>query len=490
VNLAGKVSTRPDGSAPAASDEFLYVVTPKHDGGRSKWTCRWSGGPVVVGQSCTVSETDGEPWALGVGGESAVAASAIYAGLDPTGTRDSTAALQAFLYTAAVAGRGSIPAGIYRFSNLTIPSTSGDEGGCIIDGAGRKRTTLVCTAASGFGVTFGDGGTFTTNGQEIRNLTIAGNASAAGAVKFFGTRECAIRKVYIHGFTNASAVGVLIDSADHNYFNEIEGCWFENNETHLKLAGSGGIGANSNYIFHNRFETPSGSYAIVIDGGATNRITENEFGSAMDVGVRFENTAGTIYNQVSQNQFDGPTKAWEIAAGGAVTDTDLLFNSGTTAIDASTDGGFRTTRRDRMTEQAHAQVYNTIDQNVANGLATLTWDAEQYDPNGMHDTGSDTERFTIADAGKYRFSLNVAFAPNATGVRGVRVTKNGTATILGETVANAVAGGDFTQLSLCEVAELAAGDYILARSYQTSGGALAVKGGLSPGSRFSVERVA
>ena len=49
-----------------------------------------------------------------------------------------------------------------------------------------------------------------------------------------------------------------------------------------------------------------------------------------------------------------------------------------------------------MTEQANAQVYNTIDQNVANGLATVTWDAEQYDPNGMHDTGSNTERFTIA----------------------------------------------------------------------------------------------
>jgi hypothetical protein len=404
------------------------------------------------------------------------------------GTTDDTEAIQDALNDNV--GRVFFPPGTYNYTNLTIPTTSGNEGGLIVEGAGRYRTRLVCTAPSGFGFTFGDSGTFTTNGQEIRNLSLTGNANCAGAVKFFGTRECAIRKVYIHGFTNASAVGVLIDSADHNYFNEIEGCWFENNEAHLKLAGSGGIGANSNYIFHNRFETPSGSYAIVIDGGATNRITENEFGSAMDVGVRFENTAGTIYNQVSQNQFDGPTKAWEIAAGGAVTDTDLLFNSGTTAIDASTDGGFRTTRRDRMTEQAHAQVYNTIDQSVANGLATLTWDSESYDPNGLHNTGSNTERFTIADAGKYRFSLNLTFAANATGVRGVRVTKNGTATILGETVANAVAGGDFTSLSLCEVAELAAGDYILARTYQTSGGALDVKGALAPGSRFSIERVA
>ena len=125
-----------------------------------------------------------------------------------------------------------------------------------VRGAGRYLTRLVCTAASGFGITFGDSGAFTTNGQEIRNLSLTGNANCAGAVKFFGTRECAVRKCYIHGFTHAAASAVLIDSADHNYFNEIEGCWFKNNEAHLKLAGSGGVGANSNYIFHNRFEDP------------------------------------------------------------------------------------------------------------------------------------------------------------------------------------------------------------------------------------------
>lgn len=410
-----------------------------------------------------------------------------YPGLDPTGVTDSTATLQDFFNDVAAHGRGLIPNGIYKFTNLTVPSTEGDEGGCIIEGVSRKRTTLICTATTGFGITFGDGAGFTTVAQEIRNLTIAGNANCDGAIEYLGARDCAIRKAYIHGFTNASAVGVLYEAAHHNYFNEIESCWFGNSRAHVRLNGSGGIGGNSNYIFHNHFETPSsgGSYAIIVDGGATNRITENEFGSTMAVGVRFENNANAINNQVSQNQFDGPTKAWEIA-GSSVVDTDLLWNSGAAAILASTNSGTRTTHRDRLTEQANAQVNNSVAQSVG-GLQTLTWDTAQYDPSGMH---SASDRFTIAVAGKYRFSVNISFDANATAERGVRVCKNGTATILGEISAVAVTAGSYTQLSLCEVTTLEVGDYIIARSYQTTGGGLDVLGGLSPGSRFSIERIA
>ena len=68
-NLSGRVTTKPDGTAPASTDEFLYVVTPTFDGGRDKWICRWRGGPVAVGDPCVVLETDQDPWALGVGGQ-------------------------------------------------------------------------------------------------------------------------------------------------------------------------------------------------------------------------------------------------------------------------------------------------------------------------------------------------------------------------------------------------------------------------------------
>jgi hypothetical protein len=81
-NLAGVVTTRPDGSAPAPGDEFLYVVTPTFDAGRTKWTCRWLGGPVAVGDACVLLETDGEPWAVGVGGASAASVDALDARVD------------------------------------------------------------------------------------------------------------------------------------------------------------------------------------------------------------------------------------------------------------------------------------------------------------------------------------------------------------------------------------------------------------------------
>jgi hypothetical protein len=64
--LDGIVTARPDGSAPQPTDERLYVVTPEHDGGRTKWECRWRGGPVVAGDRCVVLETDGEPYAVGL----------------------------------------------------------------------------------------------------------------------------------------------------------------------------------------------------------------------------------------------------------------------------------------------------------------------------------------------------------------------------------------------------------------------------------------
>lgn len=72
----GTVTVRPDGSAPSSSDELLYVVTPGFDGGRTKWECRWAGGPVNVGDRCAVTETDGQPWAV-VGGSVASVESSV-----------------------------------------------------------------------------------------------------------------------------------------------------------------------------------------------------------------------------------------------------------------------------------------------------------------------------------------------------------------------------------------------------------------------------
>jgi hypothetical protein len=184
VNLAGVVTTRPDGSAPSASDEFLYVVTPTYDGGRAKWTCRWNGGGVAVGQPCVVVETDGEPWALGVGG--AIVHVRDF-GAYPDGS-DVSDRVQAAIDAVALS-RGTVlfGAGAYRCNVVAKPRVR-------LLGMGAFATTLQAVAGSNADVIRGvDFGTLTGKAKatgdhargayevEITDLTIDGDKATQAA---------------------------------------------------------------------------------------------------------------------------------------------------------------------------------------------------------------------------------------------------------------------------------------------------------------------
>jgi len=126
-----------------------------------------------------------------------------------------------------------------------------------------------------------------------------------------------------------------------------------------------------------------------------------------------------------------------------------------------------------------ASVYKSADQTISNATATaITFDSEFFDTNALHSTSTNTSRLTVptGKGGKYLVCGTVAYAPNATGTRGIWVYKNGSlisyATIL-QTVSVA-SNGCFVPFSI--VTELSAADYIEIFAYQSSGGNLAVTG--------------
>lgn len=125
-------------------------------------------------------------------------------------------------------------------------------------------------------------------------------------------------------------------------------------------------------------------------------------------------------------------------------------------------------------------------------LTSGTWtsigmDSSTIDNYNGHSNSTNNSRYTVQVAGKYVVSGTVAFATNATGDRGAKITKNG-AVVQGPyaltssastTHGISVATAGF--IIACNV-----GDYLELQGYQNSGGALATQISTDQDSFFSV----
>jgi len=125
------------------------------------------------------------------------------------------------------------------------------------------------------------------------------------------------------------------------------------------------------------------------------------------------------------------------------------------------------------------QVYRTTNLSASNGTTTsITYDSEVLDTDGFHSTSTNTDRLTVptGKGGKYLFNAQISWAGNATGVRELRLHKftpsESNANIVGNNPPDASA---FLQ-QLSWVQDLAAGDYVVFKVEQTSGGSLNVTG--------------
>lgn len=116
-------------------------------------------------------------------------------------------------------------------------------------------------------------------------------------------------------------------------------------------------------------------------------------------------------------------------------------------------------------------------QSIANTTHTpLTWEAESYDTDALHDNATNPERFTVpaGKGGKYEVRAAVFWAANGTGVRQLAIVKNGITAMAHDRLAPS-ASQDFSQ-AVAAIVDLAPGDYVQVNLYQDSGAALSVIG--------------
>lgn len=110
---------------------------------------------------------------------------------------------------------------------------------------------------------------------------------------------------------------------------------------------------------------------------------------------------------------------------------------------------------------------------------------EDYLGGAMHSDSTNPSRATANFAGWYQVSGAVAFAANATGVRGAYIVVNGTAINGSEAlIASAGAANSHITVARTKMVYLNVGDYVELQCYQNSGGALltAVSGAVSQSS--------
>ena len=112
------------------------------------------------------------------------------------------------------------------------------------------------------------------------------------------------------------------------------------------------------------------------------------------------------------------------------------------------------------------RVRQAAGQNIPAGLPVLlTWDTEDFDTDTMHDLGANTDRLTCVTGGIHLIILDVQFAFDSAGIRGLIVKLNGGAA----TIATAwyMPTTLITSLHVSTLYRLAPGDYVGAFAYHS-----------------------
>jgi len=124
-----------------------------------------------------------------------------------------------------------------------------------------------------------------------------------------------------------------------------------------------------------------------------------------------------------------------------------------------------------------ARVYNDAAIPIANSTTTfLTFNSERFDTGGFHSESSNTGRLTAPTDGLYLIGAHIRWATDATpsGRRQIVLMVNGADAIALEEPAIAVNVAIPMFQGLSSLYELAAGDYVEVRVFQSSGASLNV----------------
>lgn len=119
----------------------------------------------------------------------------------------------------------------------------------------------------------------------------------------------------------------------------------------------------------------------------------------------------------------------------------------------------------------------TTAQTLSNATFTaITFNSEDFDTDAFHDNATNNSRITIptGKGGYYLLTGQISYKDSATGIRGVRIYKNGTYLASPSLMAGASASS-YTVVNFSQIVSSVATDYFEIYGYQTSGGNLDVQ---------------
>jgi len=134
------------------------------------------------------------------------------------------------------------------------------------------------------------------------------------------------------------------------------------------------------------------------------------------------------------------------------------------------------------------EAYKSAAQSISGGSwQDVTWDSETFDTASIHDTSTNTERFTLVRDGLWLVVAKVVFASNSTGDRRGRLLLNGAGASTLSQVNLHTASGNTTRFTVQTLAYTSTTtDYVGLQVYQDSGGALNLSGGSAASTSLSV----
>lgn len=145
-----------------------------------------------------------------------------------------------------------------------------------------------------------------------------------------------------------------------------------------------------------------------------------------------------------------------------------------TVISKSTFGDVVKADLDFLASPPACRVYGAGLATSNNTLTAITFNAERYDTNTMHDNVTNNTRITFNTAGVYIVTGHVEWQTSGVGVRTLTVYLNGTG---GTRIASSTVlplSADPTDMSISTTYKFGVGDYIVLAGTQTSGGVLNV----------------
>lgn len=250
--------------------------------------------------------------------------------------------------------------------------------------------------------------------------------------------------------------------------------------TSLQQTAMLGGAANAQTASYVLVATDAGKCVTMSNAGATTITVNTSLFAAGDTVTILNIGAGTCTITAGTATVSKPTNATLalVANAGGV----LYFTAANTAFFMPFDVG------SASSGFVGVQATKSGNQSINNATYTaITFDSENFDTDGFHSTATNTSRFTIptGKGGKYLSTFTAGFVANTTGIRGAAWYKNGALASVAFQMSASSAADTFFASS--QIFNLVAGDYLELFLYQSSGGALDVKGVTTDATSFSLQ---